>query len=1154
MPFNPSASFEVVEEPAPSPFDPAKPFDVIEEPKGGFDPSKPFEVVAQPELVTAPVKQPLQLVNPSARTAPGTLPDLGEAFTPPEFVSKALDQLIPSFKPESEEMKQIVGMMGLQPTQAILETVSEKLKGAVGSILSPGGVALGVAAPLEPAVVGGIVSATSVPGVVEGVKETAKGIKEGSPAGIVGGALSTGLNALGVVAGAAGMLGEKPTLLKRSDAELAKIPGERTSDASTISETTTVHGDVRPLAGEGEGKVPVEESGAGVQPQAERGLPRQDDAAAKEAAANLSRNVGEVIPSEEAKTQEAGKEVLSPNEAVKTPLTGENAPVPQLTAAMNERIDMQRADRGEAPLMDPVRKADSELWDAAMRRIDADPALPEKLTTELLEKPRPMTDEETVILDRHMADLKNQQDQAIWEGIKAGDEAEAARESARVATDSDAREAGTVAEANATERAQAAEARSKEIGERLSRVEEAIGREQRPGGPGAGTLMGRAFRARQILMREDFSYAGIRRKMREAKGFKPLNESELAFAKKKADEFRVKNEQLEKLLKEQTEVASKAQAARELAELQAAQARAQAAVSDRVKAIVKKVGETLDKRADAARERLKGKLLSLSPEDLRDIADIAASNLYHIGEDLARWSAKMVEEFGEKIKPHLDDLWKSAKASLDEAVNVTAQPDQQKGRQSKVAPKEVADAREIIAARLRKKIQEYKDRIARGDFSTKKRPPQPTSKEIQKLQFELEDLKREIHEGLIEQKMKRRTKPEKIFGGFIESLNAMRAVKTSADLSAVLRQGGLVVMAHPIRSAKSIWPMLRAFASERNAFAVDREIRSRPNYPLYRASKLYLAEHGFSLSKMEEQYMSRFASKIPLVGPMVKASERAYITFLNKLRADSFDAMKATLGRGGDVSLPEAKIISNFVNVMTGRGTLSMKDQAAANLSAVFFAPRYVASRFQVLGLQPLYYGVLSGKVPMKGTMKARALVASEYARILGGAAVIYSLGLAAGGIVETDPRSSDFGKIRFGNTRLDMMAGLIQQSVLLSKIISGGKKNLRTSGIEPLRGPNVKYGGPTVSSEMMRYLRFKLAPAPGIAWDIIDQKDAIGNKITLQSELAQAGLPLSLMDVYQTMREQGVPSGLALSTLSIFGAGVQNFDAQKKLKGEIHP
>lgn len=438
-----------------------------------------------------------------------------------------------------------------------------------------------------------------------------------------------------------------------------------------------------------------------------------------------------------------------------------------------------------------------------------------------------------------------------------------------------------------------------------------------------------------------------------------------------------------------------------------------------------------------------------------------------------------------------------------------------------------AIALQAYKTRTANRIAELQDRMARGDFAPKPKRELALDKEATDLRFQIEKVKEQYTKDRFEAQLKARSIPRKILGTGAEVLNTSRAIITSMDVSAVLRQGGFIAFAHPIRAAKAIPDMLRAMASEKEVFRINEEISSRPNAPLYKQSKLYLSEQGnHLLSKMEEAYMSRWATKIPGVG----ASARAYTTFLNKLRADSFDAMAKSLSKNGKPTLDEAKIISNFINVATGRGSIGL-NQAAVGLNTVFFSPRYLASRFQLMAGQP-FYG---------GNARTRTLVAQEYGRFLAGAALVYSLGLASGGTIETDPRSSDFGKIRFGNTRLDPLGGLLQNTVLLSRIKSGEKKNSKGE-IIPIRGEGVPYKGENTYDLLARFARTKFSPAIGSGVNVATGKNVVGDPATLGSEIKSLLTPLALRDVLDVMQQHGVPRGTALTILSLFGFGLQTY------------
>ena len=142
--------------------------------------------------------------------------------------------------------------------------------------------------------------------------------------------------------------------------------------------------------------------------------------------------------------------------------------------------------------------------------------------------------------------------------------------------------------------------------------------------------------------------------------------------------------------------------------------------------------------------------------------------------------------------------------------------------------------------------------------------------------------------------MRRRSTGQKAYDVAKEILNLPRNVLSSWDVSAVLRQGGFIAFGHPFRAATSLGPMFRALVSEKAAREIETQIQSRPNAPLYARSKLYIAPlEDMRLTAQEEMIMSRFAHRVP----GLRASNRAFITFLNKLRADSFDTMTAALAK-----------------------------------------------------------------------------------------------------------------------------------------------------------------------------------------------------------------------------------------------------------------
>jgi hypothetical protein len=175
-----------------------------------------------------------------------------------------------------------------------------------------------------------------------------------------------------------------------------------------------------------------------------------------------------------------------------------------------------------------------------------------------------------------------------------------------------------------------------------------------------------------------------------------------------------------------------------------------------------------------------------------------------------------------------------------------------------------------------------------------------------------------------------------------------------------------------------------------------------------------------------------------------------------------------------------------------------------------------------------------------------RAVIAGEYARAMGGYGVYYSLLLGAAKAfgaqpsVQPDPRSSDFAKIRIGNTRIDPWAGLAQVTTFLARTLTG--KTITQAGeTRPIRG-KVRYGTPTWTDVAKKFTISKLAPLPGTVVALLEGQGFAGQPVTLSSTAANLIVPLSSSDMIDSMKEQGFTPGAALTVLSMLGEGVQTY------------
>jgi len=458
--------------------------------------------------------------------------------------------------------------------------------------------------------------------------------------------------------------------------------------------------------------------------------------------------------------------------------------------------------------------------------------------------------------------------------------------------------------------------------------------------------------------------------------------------------------------------------------------------------------------------------------------------------------------------------------------------------------------------RVQKQIEFLNARIASGIKLPEPRVITRGSEELEQFRFQRDQLRGEINARIQD------LKPRTIFQKFVQDpLDLSRAVLTSHDVSAVSRQGKFIAFGNPKIAFDSQKPMFQALVSEKNALKIQKSIvEGRVNSVIYKRSKLHLGELNASLSKAEEAIQSDLLGKIARSGKAgkrltasVRGSNRAFTVYLNKLRADTFDMMTRSLTKNGTPTQGEMEAIANFVNVATGRGSLGKFENAAQGLNAFFFAPRYVASRFQLLTGMPIF---------KKGAGRARKLIIKEYAKSMTGIGMFFSM-IAMGKLaydlsdddvsVETNPLSSDWMKIRIGNTRIDPMAGLSQTTVVLSRVIVGKTKSLSTGKTTNIR--RVGFGRTDAFGYVLKFGRFKLAPGPSALATFISGENAVGETATLfgedgtESILLDLVIPMSLGEIRDSIVEQGVPLGTAISLAALFGDGVQNFKATKERK-----
>ena len=391
--------------------------------------------------------------------------------------------------------------------------------------------------------------------------------------------------------------------------------------------------------------------------------------------------------------------------------------------------------------------------------------------------------------------------------------------------------------------------------------------------------------------------------------------------------------------------------------------------------------------------------------------------------------------------------------------------------------------------------------------------------------------------------MKKRPLFQRITDAGLQLANIPRSIMASFDLSAPFRQGLVLGPTHPKRFTQAFMKMFKLFGSEKAAIALEESITQKSTYKLGKEVGLMLTKMGESMALREEAFMSQWAEKIPLIGRGVRASGRAHMGFLNKLRADVFEdlVLKAEkLGLNPKNNMDLSKAIAKFVNAGSGRGSMGGLERSAIALNTFFFSPRLMASRLTLLN--PLYY--VNPKTPAFARKEA---LKSMFA-LAGAAGTILALAKAAGADVGLDPRSADFLKIKIGNTRIDILGGFQQYIRAAGQLISGKYVSTTTGKVVTL---GEGYRPLTRLEILTRQVESKEAPIFSFITSLLKGQEITGEKISIPKEVGKRFIPMAMSDIYEIAKE--TPELLPISWLGIFGVGLQTYKGRpSKVKGGI--
>ena len=316
------------------------------------------------------------------------------------------------------------------------------------------------------------------------------------------------------------------------------------------------------------------------------------------------------------------------------------------TGLKKATVAQERLARGLEDIPQEERQAEEEKVARAVERVKNDPSVAPSIVSRILEEKNPaITSEDAAALLVERNQLMNER--RVWERI-LDDENKSPAE-----------------RGNAQEQVNSIETQL----ERLDRAQRATGSE-----------WGRLGHLYQRMMREDYSLENMETRARRALG-RPLDKSERDSIKKQSEEIQKASEELEKAQEKAQNAQEKEDIAKTywktIQELKA-ELDQRPKVEPQIKRIIDRIGVKLKEKAKASEEALarirkEGRFnVGLDPEILYHHAVIGADMIYEGATDIAKFTNRMVEKFGDYVLPHIKDIFAASQKEYDKTTDSEA--------------------------------------------------------------------------------------------------------------------------------------------------------------------------------------------------------------------------------------------------------------------------------------------------------------------------------------------------------------------------------------------------------------------------------------------------------------------------------------------------
>src|SRR5262249_15726909 len=147
--------------------------------------------------------------------------------------------------------------------------------------------------------------------------------------------------------------------------------------------------------------------------------------------------------------------------------------------------------------------------------------------------------------------------------------------------------------------------------------------------------------------------------------------------------------------------------------------------------------------------------------------------------------------------------------------------------------------------------------------------------------------------------------------------------------------------------------------------------------------------------------------------------------------------------------------------------------------------------------------------------------------------------------------RSSDFGKIKIGDTRFDVSGGMSSILTLADRLARMSTKSSTTGKVTPLNARDKKgnpvFGGQTGTDVVFNFFENKLSPTASVVRDLIKGQDFNGKKPTVLGEANNLFTPLPITTYLELQKDPNSADKLLALMADALGISTNTYAPPKR-------